>query len=40
VEGKLILEQSLGKQGVSVWIGFIWLRIWYIEGSFEDGNEP
>jgi hypothetical protein len=27
IDGKIILECFLGKQGVNVWSGLIWLRI-------------
>jgi hypothetical protein len=27
IDGKIILEWILGKQGGEVWTGFIWLRI-------------
>jgi len=33
VDGKIILEWILGKQGGKVWTGFIWLRIGSIGGS-------
>jgi hypothetical protein len=28
VNGSVILERTLGKEGGKVWIGCIWLRIW------------
>jgi len=37
IDGKIILEWILGKQGVKVWTGFVWLRI---GTSGKHGNEP
>jgi hypothetical protein len=28
VDGRIILEWILGKQGGRMWLGCIWLRIW------------
>jgi hypothetical protein len=28
VDGKIILKWILGKSGLGMWIGLIWLRIW------------
>jgi hypothetical protein len=33
INGKIIRELILGKEGAKMWIGFIWLRIW-ISGGF------
>jgi hypothetical protein len=43
VDGKIILECIIGKQGGKVWSGFIWLMTGTSEPvavSCEHGNEP
>jgi hypothetical protein len=40
VAGRIILKWILGKLGLGVLIGFIWLRIKRIVGSCEHFNEP
>jgi hypothetical protein len=39
VDGKIILEWILRKQGREVWIGFIWLRIWTKQSYCEHRKE-
>jgi hypothetical protein len=38
VDGRTTLTEILGKHGVEMWIGFIWLRMG--TGSCEHSNEP
>jgi hypothetical protein len=40
LDGKIILEWILGKQGGRMWTGCIWIRIGINRGSCEHGNEP
>jgi hypothetical protein len=35
----IILKWSLKEQGVRVWTGFIWLRIFPVPESWKNGNE-
>jgi hypothetical protein len=38
-DGRIILKWILRKLGVRVWSGFVWLRIRFIGGFCEHGNE-
>jgi hypothetical protein len=38
VDGTMTLRLIIRKYGVTIWTGFIWLRIW-ISGSCEHGND-
>jgi hypothetical protein len=40
VDGRITLRWTLGKWGLGMWIGFIWLRIGTVASSCEHGNEP
>jgi len=40
VYGRIILEWILGKLGVKMWAGSMWLRIGPMAGCCEHGNEP
>jgi hypothetical protein len=40
IDGRIILEWILGKEGGKLWTGFIWLRIGTTTGSCEHGDGP
>jgi hypothetical protein len=40
IDGRIILKQILGKQGLRVWIEFLWFRIRTVASSCEHGSEP